>query len=73
MTAISVKERVLACLSVFIKKNNPGTFGRGVTIDKQSGYQERIEIIGDWFPIGIEFNTVYNFSAIRFLFDDTGV
>ncbi len=42
MTAISVKERVLACLSVFIKKNNPGTFGRGVTIDKQSGYQERM-------------------------------
>ncbi len=42
MTAISVKERVLACLAVFIKKNNPGGgFGRGISVDKETGYQER--------------------------------
>lgn len=29
MTAVSVKERIAACLSVFIKKVNPGGFGRG--------------------------------------------
>lgn len=30
MTAVSVKERIAACLSVFIKRNNPGgTLGRG--------------------------------------------
>lgn len=38
--AISVKERILACLSVFIKKNNPSAnpIGRGGAIDKKSGY-----------------------------------
>ena len=40
--AISVKERILACLSVFIKKNTPtGTVGRGGIIDKKSGYPVR--------------------------------
>ena len=40
--AISVKERILACLSVFIKKNTPtGTVGRGGMIDKKSGYPVR--------------------------------
>ena len=28
MTAVSVKERIAACLSVFIKKNNPTGLGR---------------------------------------------
>ncbi len=41
MTAISVKERVLACLAVFIKKNHPGAVGRGMPMDKQTGYRER--------------------------------
>lgn len=37
--AISVKERILACLSVFIKKNTPsGAVGRGQVIDRKSGY-----------------------------------
>jgi len=36
--AISVKERILACLSVFIKKHPSGGIGRNVVIDKQSGY-----------------------------------
>ena len=38
--AISVKERILACLSVFIKKINPSAspLGRGGGMDKQSGY-----------------------------------
>lgn len=38
--AISVKERILACLSVFIKKMTPstGSFGRNPVVDKKSGY-----------------------------------
>lgn len=38
--AVSVKERVLACLSVFIKKGSPsGTIGRGVnTVGKGTNY-----------------------------------
>lgn len=41
--AISVKERILACLSVFIKKNAPGnSLGRnGPKIDRKSGYPTR--------------------------------
>lgn len=37
--AISVKERILACLSVFITKQHPTGIGRATQIDKQSGYQ----------------------------------
>lgn len=36
--AVSVKERILACLSVFIKKQNPTGLGRNVKLDQQSGY-----------------------------------
>lgn len=40
--AISVKERILACLSVFITKVNPsGSLGRNVKVDKKSGYPTR--------------------------------
>jgi lambda family phage portal protein len=40
MEAVSVKERILACLSVFIKKREPtGNLGRNVKIDSKSGYQ----------------------------------
>ncbi len=43
--AVSVKERILACLSVFITKQNPtGTVGRGISggkTDNQSGYKQR--------------------------------
>jgi len=44
--AVSVKERILACLSVFITKQTPpiGTLGRGVVggkTDTQSGYQQQ--------------------------------
>lgn len=40
--AQSVKERVLACLSVFIKKVIPGNgLGRGSVVDKQSGYTQK--------------------------------
>lgn len=39
--AISVKERILACLSVFITKQQPSGLGRGSKIDEQSGYQMR--------------------------------
>lgn len=40
--AVSVKERILACLSVFIKKQAPGGIGRGIgAVDNQSGYQQR--------------------------------
>lgn len=36
--AVSVKERILACLSVFIKKQTPTGIGRGTQIDTRSGY-----------------------------------
>lgn len=39
--AVSVKERILACLAVFITKLNPGRVGRGATADPQSGYKPR--------------------------------
>ena len=43
--AVSVKERILACLAVFIEKINPtGNTGRGLhggTTDQQSGYQQK--------------------------------
>lgn len=40
--AVSVKERILACLSVFIKKQAPSGIGRGIgVVDDQSGYQQR--------------------------------
>ena len=43
--AVSVKERILACLSVFITKQTPtSTLGRGINgtkTDKDSGYQQR--------------------------------
>lgn len=39
--AVSVKERILACLAVFIKKHLPSGLGRVTTVDKQSGYPER--------------------------------
>ena len=43
--AVSVKERILACLSVFITKQNPtGSLGRGAIAgakDSQSGYQQQ--------------------------------
>ena len=47
--AVSVKERILACLSVFITKQSPtGSLGRGIaggiaggTTDNKSGYQQR--------------------------------
>ncbi|QNU67255.1 phage portal protein [Ruminiclostridium herbifermentans] len=41
--AISVKERILACLSVFITKVSPGTgIGRGTnSIDSKSGYKSK--------------------------------
>ncbi|MGE5631718.1 MAG: phage portal protein [Caulobacteraceae bacterium] len=40
--AVSVKERILACLSVFITKNSAsGTLGRGAKIDEKSGYQTK--------------------------------
>lgn len=41
--AVSVKERILACLSVFITKQTPAGVGRGVSggrVDSQSGYQQ---------------------------------
>lgn len=37
--AVSVKERILACLSVFITKQQPSGIGRGTLRDKQSGYK----------------------------------
>lgn len=37
--AVSVKERILACLSVFITKQTPGGLGRGAKVDEKSGYQ----------------------------------
>lgn len=39
--AVSVKERILACLAVFITKQNPTGVGRGAKIDDKSGYQQR--------------------------------
>lgn len=39
--AISVKERILACLAVFITKQNPGGVGRGSKVDSKSGYQTK--------------------------------
>lgn len=40
--AVSVKERILACLSVFITKNSPsGAMGRNIKVDKKSGYPTR--------------------------------
>lgn len=43
--AVSVKERILACMSVFITKQMPGGgLGRGIaggTTDNKSGYQQR--------------------------------
>lgn len=36
--ALSVKERILACLSVFITKNNPGSVGRNKTTDPKNNY-----------------------------------
>ncbi|WP_026486692.1 phage portal protein [Caldanaerobius polysaccharolyticus] len=39
--AVSVKERILACLAVFITKQTPGGLGRNVKVDQQSGYQQR--------------------------------
>jgi lambda family phage portal protein len=43
--AVSVKERILACLSIFITKQTPaGGLGRGVAggkVDSQSGYQQQ--------------------------------
>lgn len=36
--AVSVKERILACLSVFITKQQPTNIGRSV-VDQKSGYQ----------------------------------
>lgn len=42
--AVSVKERILACLSVFITKQQPGGLGRGVSggkTDNRSGYQQQ--------------------------------
>ena len=39
MTAVSVKERIAACLSVFIKKISPsGSPGRGIKQDNQNSY-----------------------------------
>lgn len=40
MTAVSVKERIAACLSVFVKKSYPsqtGQLGRGVTVNTPDG------------------------------------
>jgi lambda family phage portal protein len=39
--AVSVKERILACLSVFITKQTPGGVGRGIKVDDKSGYQQK--------------------------------
>lgn len=39
--AVSVKERILACLSVFITKQTPTTPGRGGAVDDKSGYKVR--------------------------------
>ena len=39
--AVSVKERILACLAVFVKKIAPTGIGRGVKVDQQSGYPQR--------------------------------
>lgn len=39
--AISVKERILACLAIFIKKMSPGFLGRGSTQDTKSGYYQK--------------------------------
>lgn len=39
--AVSVKERILACLSVFITKQTPTGIGRNVKVDSKSGYQQR--------------------------------
>lgn len=40
MTAVSIKERILACLSVFIKKQVPTqSFGRSGTIASQQSYE----------------------------------
>lgn len=39
--AVSVKERILACLAVFITKQTPTGLGRGTKVDEKSGYQQR--------------------------------
>lgn len=39
--ALSVKERILACLAVFITKTRPTTPGRGTKVDSKSGYMAR--------------------------------
>jgi len=36
--AVSVKERILACLAIFIKKQDPSQVGRSAKVDRQSGY-----------------------------------
>lgn len=41
MEAVSVKERILACLSVFIKKEVPTNVGRNLKIDQKSGMPAR--------------------------------
>lgn len=39
--ALSVKERILACLAVFVQKERPSGFGRGNKPDEKSGYYQR--------------------------------
>lgn len=39
--AVSVKERILACLAVFVTKVAPAGIGRNVKVDQQSGYQTK--------------------------------
>lgn len=38
--AVSVKERILACLSVFVTKQTPSGIGRGTQVDPKSGYKQ---------------------------------
>jgi lambda family phage portal protein len=39
--AVSVKERILACLAVFITKQTPTNVGRGIKVDEKSGYEQK--------------------------------
>lgn len=47
MTAVSVKERIEACLSVFIKRQTPsGTIGRNVSMDNKYDYNNKTLVPG---------------------------
>ena len=46
MTAVSVKERIAACLAVFIKKTNPGGLGRNASTTAEHSYQGKTIVPG---------------------------